>query len=86
MDNVKKSERSRWKALESVSVFGWCGSALFGGFLADKFSYDFSFLITAVLQAFGCLTYSALVPLVQDEVDKPANSNQDASEKEEEMA
>lgn len=67
MDNVDKSERSRWKALESVSAFGWCGSAFVGGYLADKYGYGFSFLITALFQSFGSITYGLLVPLVLDE-------------------
>ena len=36
MDFVPKNERARWKSLESVSQFGWCGSAVLGGYLADK--------------------------------------------------
>jgi len=36
MDFVPKNERARWKSLESVGAFGWCGSALVGGYLADK--------------------------------------------------
>ena len=31
MDYVPKSTRARWKALDSVSMFGWCGSAALGG-------------------------------------------------------
>ena len=32
-------------------MFGWCGSAALGGYLADKFDYNFTFLITAMIQA-----------------------------------
>jgi len=39
MDYVPKNTRARWKSLESVSQFGWCGSALAGGLLADKYGY-----------------------------------------------
>ncbi|GMH64013.1 hypothetical protein TrRE_jg11650, partial [Triparma retinervis] len=64
MDFVPKNERARWKSLESVSQFGWCGSAVLGGLLADKFDYSFTFLITAILQSVGVLGYSLLLPLV----------------------
>jgi hypothetical protein len=37
MDFVPKQERARWKSLESVGAFGWCGSAALGGILADKY-------------------------------------------------
>jgi hypothetical protein len=36
MDFVPKQERARWKTIDSVTSFGWCGSAAFGGWLADK--------------------------------------------------
>ena len=64
MDFVKKSERARWKSLESVSAFGWCGSAVLGGILSDKYDYTFTFLITALLQSVGVLGYFLLLPLV----------------------
>jgi hypothetical protein len=40
MDFVPKSTRARWKSLESVASFGWCGSAVLGGVLADASSYS----------------------------------------------
>lgn len=64
MDFVPKGERARWKSLESVSQFGWCGSAVLGGLLSDRFDYTFTFLITAILQSLGVLGYSLLIPLV----------------------
>ena len=64
MDFVPKCERARWKSLESVSAFGWCGSAALGGVLADHYDYTFTFLITALLQSLGTLGYFMLVPLV----------------------
>eukprot|EP00038_Savillea_parva_P002858 m.118401 g.118401 ORF g.118401 m.118401 type:complete len:499 (+) comp10978_c0_seq1:50-1546(+) len=39
MDAVPKDQRARWKSLESVTQFGWCGSAVIGGALADQKSY-----------------------------------------------
>ena len=64
MDFVPKEERARWKSLESVSAFGWCGSAAMGGWLADKYDYTYTFLITALLQTFGMFIFSLLIPLV----------------------
>lgn len=55
MDSVPKNERARWKSLESVAIFGWCGSAALGGFLVDKYDYTYTFLITAAVQAVGFL-------------------------------
>mmetsp|Transcript_9598 Transcript_9598/g.29064 ORF Transcript_9598/g.29064 Transcript_9598/m.29064 type:complete len:140 (+) Transcript_9598:1167-1586(+) len=53
MDTVPRGQRARWKSLESITAFGWCGSAVIGGALADKYDYAFTFLITAGLQAAG---------------------------------
>ena len=64
MDFVPKEERARWKSLESVAAFGWCGSAALGGWLADKYDYTYTFLITALLQTSGYLVFSSLIPLV----------------------
>ena len=36
MDFVPKATRARWTSLDSVSSFGWCGSAALGGIIADK--------------------------------------------------
>jgi MFS family permease len=46
MDFVPKDQRARWKSLESIAQFGWCGSAALGGWLADKHGYSFTFLIS----------------------------------------
>jgi MFS family permease len=64
MDYVPKNERARWKSLDSVSGFGWCGSAALGGWLTDRYDYTFTFLITAMLQTVGILVYALLLPLV----------------------
>ena len=37
MDYVPKETRARWKSLESIAQFGWCGSAALGGILADQY-------------------------------------------------
>lgn len=64
MDFVPASTRARWKSLDSISTFGWCGSAALGGILADKFSYAFTFQITALLQGLSGLVLVFLLPLV----------------------
>ena len=69
MDYVPKHTRARWKSLESVSMFGWCGSALAGGVLADKFGYTRTFLITIGLQGTGMLFYAQLLGIVAKEAD-----------------
>lgn len=65
MDYVPKKQRARWKSLESVSAFGWCGSAFLGGWLADQYSYTFTFMITISMQALATLIYASLLPLVK---------------------
>jgi hypothetical protein len=64
MDFVPAERRGRWKSLESVSNFGWCGSAVLGGYLVDRFDYSFTFFITALIQGGAVLIWLALVPLV----------------------
>ena len=64
MEFVTKDERARWKSLDSVASFGWCGSAAFGGWLADKYDYTYTFLITALMQTVGIFVWCLLLPLV----------------------
>ena len=61
MDFAPRSTRARWKSLESVAQFGWCGSAALGGVLADAHDYRFTFTITAAWQGLGAL---AMLPLL----------------------
>ena len=72
MDYVPKNTRARWKSLESVSQFGWCGSALAGGLLADRYGYARTFAITICLQASGVLCYSRLLGVVAREKSETA--------------
>jgi MFS family permease len=64
MDFVPKDERARWKSLDSVASASWCGSAALGGWLADKYDYTYTFLITAILQTIGTCVWCLLLPLV----------------------
>lgn len=67
MDNIPSNKRARWKSLESISAFGWTGSALLGGILADEHSYRFTFLITAFLQLTGAILLIPIQPFVESE-------------------
>ena len=69
MDHCGKKERARWSALDSVVSFGWSGSALIGGLLADKHGFGYTFLITAILQFVGFLCLCALAFIVDDHAD-----------------
>ncbi|KAK3259990.1 hypothetical protein CYMTET_31037, partial [Cymbomonas tetramitiformis] len=50
MDYAPRHTRARWNSLDSITRFGWSGSAILGGYLVDKTDYPFTFLITAILQ------------------------------------
>ena len=67
MDYVPKDQRARWKSLDSVASFGWCGSAAFGGWLADKYDYTHTFLVTAIFQIVSLIIWCCLAPLVPRE-------------------
>ena len=56
-----QESRARWNSIDGVLIFGWSGSALLGGVLIDRYGFDVTFCITAVMQAIGtCFT----VPLL----------------------
>ena len=50
-DYVRKEERARWNAAESINRFGWSGSAALGGFLLHHYGWRLTFAGTASLQA-----------------------------------
>jgi len=60
MDYVPKSQRARWKSLEAISQFGWCGSAFIGGVLADLHGYTFTFIVTIIMQTVAVCVYALL--------------------------
>ena len=64
MDYCPKDQRARWLSLESVSQFGWCGSAAVGGWISDRYDYQHTFFITALIQTIGILILTLLLPLV----------------------
>ena len=60
----QKQRRARWKSLESIAQFGWCGSAALGGYLADKYDYGFTFGITACIQGSALFVWAFLLPII----------------------
>jgi len=60
MDYVRKDERGKWSSLESITQFGWSGSAVVGGWLSDNYGYGGTFLATAALQAIALALFSTL--------------------------
>lgn len=68
-DYTPKAQRGRWKALGSVTVMGWSGSAAVGGWLIDTFGYGATFIITGCFQATVIPLWCMLVPLVAKESD-----------------
>lgn len=75
MDTVPADTRARWKSLDSISAFGWCGSAALGGFLADKYDYTVTFLITAAIQFFGSVVLTAPLLLLVPRFESSAAAN-----------
>ena len=57
----------RWKSLESIGSLGWSGSAVLGGYLADKYDYSVTFLITVLFQFLGSVIQFSLVNVVPKE-------------------
>ena len=64
MDFVPKSQRARWNSLDSVTRFGWSGSAVLGGWIVDRLNYGWSFLITAVIQVTAASMLAVLLETV----------------------
>merc|ERR1711918_254574 len=48
MDYVPKKTRGRWSSVDSVTSFGWSGSAVIGGFLISSYSYRIVFWVTGL--------------------------------------
>ena len=51
---VPSNARGRWNAFDSVTRFGWSGSAMLGGAIADSYGYGATFLATAAVQTQVC--------------------------------
>lgn len=63
-DFIPTRSRGKWNAVNSLFGMTWSGSAVLGGYLADKKGYSYTFLITAGFYSVGCLLYSPLLCLV----------------------
>ena len=74
MDYVPKRTRARWNSVDSVTRFGWSGSAVLGGYLVDRFDYSVTFLVTAAMQALASTILFLLVPIVKIEPPRPKHS------------
>lgn len=59
-----QDRRGRWSSLDGVTVFGWSGSALLGGYLLDAHGFSSVFVATAAMQFTGSLLVGALLPVV----------------------
>ena len=79
MDYVPKKQRAQWKSLESISSFGWCGSAALGGYLSDKYGYTTTFLIAIAMQTCATLCYSTLTTVVINKRPQDMKPKQDAT-------
>jgi MFS family permease len=64
MDFVPPNTRARWKSLDSVGRFGWAGSAVIGGWIADRRGYTFTFALTAGLSAAAVALRLCLIGVV----------------------
>ncbi|KAH8056758.1 major facilitator superfamily-like protein [Aureococcus anophagefferens] len=66
-DYVRKAERARWNAAESINLFSWSGSAALGGYLIDRHGYRVTFLVTAAIQFVAALILASIALLVRSE-------------------
>jgi MFS family permease len=74
MDLVSKKGRGKCNAIDSITMFGWSGSAVLGGFLVDAYGYGVTFAATATLQAIGTLLFALILPLVPPEKNAKASA------------
>ena len=73
---VLQESRARWNSLDGVLIFGWSGSAFLGGILIEKFGFDFTFCITALVQGIGACFLIPLLLLVprKEAAHQPSDS------------
>ena len=75
MDYVPKGSRGTWNSLDSVTRFGWSGSAVIGGYFVDSHGYGGTFFITAAIQFLAWSLYWVLLPLVPSQLPQSKNTN-----------
>jgi hypothetical protein len=56
--------RGGWNAVDSITRFGWSGSAVLGGFLVDRYSYGANFLVTGIFLGVAACLWPLLFHLV----------------------
>eukprot|EP00604_Paraphysomonas_vestita_P000340 CAMPEP_0174826066 /NCGR_PEP_ID=MMETSP1107-20130205/43468_1 /TAXON_ID=36770 /ORGANISM="Paraphysomonas vestita, Strain GFlagA" /LENGTH=166 /DNA_ID=CAMNT_0016058467 /DNA_START=943 /DNA_END=1439 /DNA_ORIENTATION=- len=76
MDTVPASQRIRWNSLEAINQASWAGSAVFGGYIIDKYGMSFNFILTIIMQLLG------IIPLIMVAKDVPIEGNKIISVKE----
>ena len=65
MDYSPRRQRARWMSLDSVVEFGSSASAVLGGVLSDKYSYQVAILASAIIQSVGIVFVVVfLLPIV----------------------
>ncbi|RNF08831.1 cystatin-like cysteine protease inhibitor domain-containing protein [Trypanosoma conorhini] len=55
MDFVSEERRGMWNALESVQSASWSGTALVGGYIADRLGYGAAFIVTFFFHMTACM-------------------------------
>ena len=64
MDWSEKRHRGGWNAVDSITRFGWSGSAVVGGFIVDAYSYEACFLTTSVMLAIAAVLWPLLFKII----------------------
>ena len=64
MDWSEKRHRGGWNAVDSITRFGWSGSAVVGGFIVDAYSYEVCFATTSVVLFAAALLWPLLFRIV----------------------
>ncbi|RHY82795.1 hypothetical protein DYB35_009667 [Aphanomyces astaci] len=67
MDHVAKEWRGRWNALESLTMFCFCGTSVVGGYLVEAYGYRYCFFVTSVVWFVGLSVELVLVPIIRNE-------------------
>jgi len=86
MDYVPKKTRARWNSIDSITRFGWSGSAVVGGYLVDRYSYTVTFTLTAIMQVIASSLFFLLVTIVKIEPPRPKHNHGTANATDSEQA
>ncbi|ESL08671.1 hypothetical protein TRSC58_03623 [Trypanosoma rangeli SC58] len=55
MDFVSEERRGMWSAVESIQSASWSGTALVGGYIADRLGYGAAFIVTFFFHITSCI-------------------------------